>query len=68
MQKKWNIGDLVKDFKGNRGIIAICYANGDIVATKNDATHPDPLELICQSIADADDLTPGDTLRALGKM
>jgi hypothetical protein len=65
MQKKWNIGDIVIDEDGCTGVVCIKYADGDICTIENDAAHPNPS---CRSIEDADDLTPGDILRALGIM
>lgn len=38
----YQIGDLVVDEDGNRGIVVIRWNDGDIVAFENDAAHPNP--------------------------
>lgn len=68
MQKKWNIGDIVIDEDENKGVVCICWNDGDICTIENDAAHPNPLLQKNIGIADADDLTPGDTLKAMGKV
>lgn len=39
---KYNIGDLVKDEDGNKGIVVIKWNDGDLCALENDAAHPNP--------------------------
>jgi hypothetical protein len=43
MQKKWNIGDIVIDEDENKGVVCICWNDGDICTIENDAAHPNPL-------------------------
>ena len=39
---KYEIGDLLIDEDGNRGIVVIRWNDGDICEYENDAAHPDP--------------------------
>jgi len=39
---KFEIGDLVEDEDGCRGVVVIKYMDGDLVSIENDAAHPNP--------------------------
>ena len=39
---KYNIGDLVVDEDGDRGVVVIRWNDGDICSIENDAAHPNP--------------------------
>ena len=40
---KYEIGDLVEDEDGNKGVVVIHYNDGDICFLENDAAHPNPV-------------------------
>jgi hypothetical protein len=39
---KYEIGDLVIDEDGDRGVVVIRWNDGDICEYENDAAHPNP--------------------------
>lgn len=40
---KFEIGDIVSDEDGCKGIVVIKWEDGDICALENDAAHPNPV-------------------------
>ena len=40
---RYQIGDVVKDEDGGRGIVVIQWDDGDICVIENDAAHPNPV-------------------------